>query len=185
MYINRCQHECQRRMHIRAISRYGIVLHFFTKQYLNNSLIRQLSNFLIGLTLGTCYTSVSRTGSCNSPIEGQFTKNDCCRGQIGSYSLAWSDSNKCELCEGVTGIISAIFSYPCIAIKVPLVYSEFHSCELNTCPCGGKPTKRQVNYFYIRAPEDYIEGSATAWLGFSGIVTMHLLYVVSLYFSFI
>jgi hypothetical protein len=100
---------------------------------------------------GSCYTSVSDTGSCKSPIGGEYTKQECCRGLVNSYSMAWSehDSDVCEMCEG---------------------RSEYRHCGQQQCPCEGFPVanKVQVNYFYVRAPEDFIGDSEKAWLGVSG-----------------
>jgi hypothetical protein len=97
---------------------------------------------------------VAITGQCESPISGNFTKDDCCRGHVGRFSLAWSvDGAICEQCKDTYS-----------------VDSEYRWCGLQSCPCGDRQTnKSQVNYIHVRPPEDYIEGSASAWLGIIGM----------------
>ena len=52
---------------------------------------------------------------------------------------------------------------------------EVHVCG-KACSCSGKSqNKKQVNYFYVRAPEDFISGSEKAWLGVSGMEIMWML----------
>ena len=46
---------------------------------------------------------------------------------------------------------------------------ELHLCGVDCSCAGSRQTRKQVNYFYVRAPEEYIEGSQTAWLGVTGM----------------
>ncbi|XP_062523084.1 A.superbus venom factor 1-like [Corticium candelabrum] len=96
---------------------------------------------------GECFKSFSRSDTCENPIAGRYTMDQCCSEQIGSFSVAFSDGITCVLCPSRT---------------------ELHLCGVDCSCAGSRQTRKQVNYFYVRAPEEYIEGSQTAWLGVTG-----------------
>eukprot|EP00118_Oscarella_pearsei_P000066 m.4121 g.4121 ORF g.4121 m.4121 type:complete len:1787 (+) comp10246_c0_seq1:161-5521(+) len=100
--------------------------------------------------VGECYQSVTNDPNTDSPIcgdalPGNYTKTNCCDGELPSHSVAWSWSKgqQCEVC--------------------PRKQENF---ECNVAGAAGG--KRQVNKFYVRVPEDYVPGSVTAWLSVTG-----------------
>ncbi|XP_062499168.1 complement C5-like [Corticium candelabrum] len=104
--------------------------------------------------VGKCFKSIVLDGNCGDPIECDFTKHECCVGQSASSALTFSYGGQCELCPSK---------------------NEVHVCG-KACSCSGKSqNKKQVNYFYVRAPEDFISGSEKAWLGVSGMEIMTVL----------
>ena len=73
-------------------------------------------------------------------IRKDLTKKDCCNNQISAFAVSWSDGTQCELCPK----------------QDPLE---------RQCIYG---SKKQINTFYIRLPENYVAGSDTAWLSVTG-----------------
>ena len=49
---------------------------------------------------------------------------------------------------------------------------ELHLCDVDCACAGSRQARNQVNYFYVRAPEEYINGSQTAWLGVTGTLVI-------------
>ncbi|XP_062513982.1 alpha-1-macroglobulin-like [Corticium candelabrum] len=99
------------------------------------------------LRLGKCFKSVSREGSCVDLIKDNITREDCCIGRSASFSVAFHSGSNCELCPSK---------------------QEIHFCE-EKCACANtKQNRTQVNYFYVRAPENFVADSEKAWLGVTG-----------------
>ena len=71
--------------------------------------------------------------------EHLLTKQECCDNQIEKFAVSWSDGTRCELCP------KQKFERQCI-----------------------DGSKKQINTFYVRLPENYVAGSDTAWLSVTG-----------------
>ncbi|XP_062499169.1 complement C3-like [Corticium candelabrum] len=100
------------------------------------------------LRIGHCFKYVLLNGECSEPLDGRFTKDGCCTKQIGNFASAFRPrGGTCERCP---------------------VKNETHYCT-GSCQCGGHLYSRsQTNFFPVQIPENYIEGSVTAWIGVSG-----------------
>jgi hypothetical protein len=90
---------------------------------------------------GVCYTVVKEGRKCGQRLLGEYTKDECCDNQIVQSAVAWGD--KCELCPRTR---------------------ETRDNLIPGIPGG----IMQTNRYYIRVPENHIDGSVSAWLGVTG-----------------
>jgi hypothetical protein len=78
---------------------------------------------------------------CGQRLPGSYTKLECCESQIVQYSVAWGKD--CQPCPRM----------------------EERRLSQGSGILG---EKLQINKYYIRVPDNYVEGSVTAWLGVTG-----------------
>jgi hypothetical protein len=90
---------------------------------------------------GVCYTIVKKGKKCGQPLHESLTKQECCDNKIGEFAVAWGED--CQLCPRS---------------------EEIRETHIPGIPGG----KLQKNKYYIRVPENHIEGSVSAWIGITG-----------------
>ncbi|XP_062522084.1 complement C3-like [Corticium candelabrum] len=100
------------------------------------------------LRIDQCFKYVFYNGECSEPLDGPFTRKNVALNKLEILLRRFAHQRgTCERCPGK---------------------NESHYCT-GLCQCGGRPySKSQTNFFPVRLPENYIEGSVTAWIGVSG-----------------